>query len=112
MTLSQEEADAVFKIVDKVLTQVFGEKGTRLIYAYLESHYDLHPSEFAAKIDVFAKGLETFLNSGALIIERKIIKDIYSSYGLVQEAEFTRPGEASDFAGQVRFACKEHKQTA
>lgn len=104
MTLSKEEGDVVFTIVDKVLTQVFGEKVTHLIYTYLESHYDLRPSEFAAKIDVFAKGLETFLNSGALIIERKIVKDIYSSCGLIQEAEFVKAGEASDFAGQVRFA--------
>lgn len=103
MTLLTEE-DVVFKIVDKVLTQVFGGKVTSLIYKHLENRYELRPSEFAARIDVFANGLETFLSSGAHIIERKIIEDIYLCYGLTEQTEALRENQPCDFAGQVRFA--------
>jgi hypothetical protein len=103
-TPATKEVDPVFKIVDNVLKQVFGEKVTPLIYKYLETHYALKQNEFSTKIGVFAKGLENFLNTGAPIIERKILNDIYSSYGVIRKMDLTNAREAYDFAGQVRIA--------
>jgi len=94
--------DKISKIIDKVLRQVFGVEATRLIYRYLESKYCLKRSEIAERIEVFAAGLEEFLRSGAYVIERKILEDIYSNYGLLRRLEFERVQEESDFVSQVK----------
>ena len=100
----ENAADPVFRIVDNILRQVFGEKVTLLIYRHLESRYSLRTDEFSTKIDVFAKGLESFLSSGALLIERKILDDVYSSYGLLRKMEIVKASNEYNFASQVRFA--------
>jgi hypothetical protein len=103
-TTVENAADPVFRIVDNILRQVFGEKVTLLIYRHLESSYSLRTDEFSTKIDVFAKGLESFLSSGALLIERKILDDVYSSCGLLRKMEIVKASDGYDFASQVRFA--------
>ncbi|MEM3730741.1 MAG: hypothetical protein QW667_00965 [Candidatus Bathyarchaeia archaeon] len=94
MPKTQTIENKISHIIDKVLTQIFGEEATSLIYRYLEKNYSLKKDEIAEKIDLFAKGLEDFLNSGAYVIEKKILEDIYSNYGLIKrvkpEDDFTR----------------------
>jgi hypothetical protein len=97
------EDDRISKIIDRVLRQVFGEEATHLIYKHLESKYSLKSNEVSEKIDAFARGLEEFLSSGAYVIERKILEDIYSSYGLIRRLELERTQDESDFVSQVRF---------
>jgi 5'-deoxynucleotidase YfbR-like HD superfamily hydrolase len=94
--------DKISKIIDKVLKQVFGEEATHLIYRHLENNYSLKRNEITEKIDVFAAGLEEFLRSGAYVIERKILEDIYSNYGLLRRLELERVQEESDFVSQVK----------
>ena len=94
--------DKLSKIIDKVLKQVFGEEATHLIYRHLENNYSLKRHEIAEKIEVFATGLEEFLRSGAYVIERKILEDIYSNYGLLRRLELERVQEESDFVSQVK----------
>jgi hypothetical protein len=94
--------DKISKIVDRVLKQIFGEEATLLIYRHLENKYSLKQNEVSEKIDLFAKGLEEFLSSGAHVIERRILDDIYSSYGLIRRLEFERVQEEFDFANQVK----------
>jgi hypothetical protein len=100
----RKKEDKIFEIIDRVLKQVFGEEATLLIYKHLERHYSLSQSEFSEKIDVFAKGLEDFLSSGAYIVESKILNDIYSSYGSLPRARRERALEEYDFASQIRIA--------
>jgi hypothetical protein len=95
--------DRVSRIVDKVLRQVFGEEAARLIYGYLERSYSLRQDEIGDKIDVFARGLEEFLRSGAYVVERKILEDIYSSYGLLRRLELEKMQEECDFVSQVKM---------
>jgi len=102
--LTRKKVDSVFQIVDNILKQVFGEKSTLLIYRYLETHYSLPKHEIGVKIDVFAEGLENFLSSGAPLIERKILQDIYSRQGIMRTIEIDDVDEEFDFATQVRFA--------
>jgi hypothetical protein len=92
----------ISKIIDKVLKQVFGEEATHLIYRHLENKYGLERNEIAEKIEVFAVGLEEFLRSGAYVIERKILEDIYSNYGLLRRLELERVQEENDFVSQVK----------
>jgi sulfur transfer complex TusBCD TusB component (DsrH family) len=91
--------DRVAKVIDGVLIQVFGEKAASLIYRYLERNYSLKRDEVAVKIDVFAKGLEAFLSSGACVVERKILEDLQSSFGLADGSE----SACMDFVDQMRF---------
>jgi hypothetical protein len=94
--------DKISKIIDKVLKQVFGEEATNLIYRHLENNYSLKRNEIAEKIEVFATGLEEFLRSGAYVIERKILEDIYSNYGLLRRLELERVQAESDFVSQMK----------
>lgn len=97
----------ISKIVDRVLKQVFGDEATLLIYRYLENNYAVKQDEIADKIDVFAAGLEEFLKSGAYVVERKILQDIYSSYGLLRRLELERTQEEFDFVCQVKSLLRE-----
>ena len=96
--------DKIFKIIDNVLKQVFGENATHFIYKYLEQHYSLHPSEFSEKIDTFAKGLEDCLSSGAFAIETKILENICYVYGSFGTIEYESKAERYDFASQMKVA--------
>jgi hypothetical protein len=98
-----KKEDKISKIIDRVLRQVFGEEATFLIYRHLEKNHCLRQDEIAEKIEVFAKGLEEFLSSGAYVVERKILDDIYSSYGLLRRLELERTQEEYDFVNQVKL---------
>jgi hypothetical protein len=91
--LTRKKEDQILRIIDKVLKQVFGEEATLFIYKYLEQHYSLHQSEFSEKIDIFAKGLEECLSSGAFAVENKILEDISSIYGAFSKTRFERKSE-------------------
>lgn len=99
---NNNKEDRISEIIHRVLKQVFGEEATHLIYQYLESNYSLKQNEISEKIDVFAEGLEEFLRSGAYVIERKILEDIYSSYGLLRRLELEKVQEEHNFVGQMK----------
>ena len=105
-TLPREKNDKIFQIIDKVLKQIFGEEATLFIYKYLEQHYSLRQSDFSKKIDVFAKGLEECLSSGAFAIQNKILEDISAIYGSFSEAKFERKPERYDFASQMKIVMR------
>jgi len=94
--------DKISRIIDKVLRQVFGGEATYLIYRYLEKNYRLKRGEIGERIEVFAAGLEEFLSSGAFVVERKILEDIYSDYGLLRRVELKRVQDESNFVNQVK----------
>jgi len=99
---NKEKEDKISKIVDSVLKQVFGEEATSLIYKHLEKNRGVKPNEISEKIEVFAKGLEEFLSSGAYVIEKKILEDICSTYGLLRRLELERMQEEFDFVNQLK----------
>jgi hypothetical protein len=94
--------DKVSKAIDNVLRQIFGDEATLLIYKHLENHYSVRQDEIVEKIDAFAKGLEEFLRSGAYAIEKKILENIYSSYGLTHRLEF-EGRSTHDFVSQMKI---------
>lgn len=104
---TNKEKEKISRVIDRVLTQVFGEEATRLIYHHLEANYSLKPNEIADKIEVFAKGLEDFLMSGAYVVERKILEDIYSSCGLLRRLELEKTQDECDFVRQVKMFMRE-----
>ncbi|HVP27512.1 MAG TPA: hypothetical protein VMT26_07620 [Candidatus Bathyarchaeia archaeon] len=102
LTQQTKNDDRIARIIDRVLKQVFGETATLLIYKHLEHNYSLKQDEIAEKIDIFARGLEDFLTSGAFVVEQKILEDIYSSCGLLRRIELERNQEEHDFVAQIK----------
>lgn len=100
--MRNKKVNKIAEIIDHVLKQVFGE-ASNLIYKYLETNYNVKRNEIAEKIDVFATGLESFLSTGAYVVERKILEDIYSNYGLLRRLELERTSNERDFAHSVRL---------
>ncbi len=105
-TLTVKKRDTISKIIDTVLKQVFGKGATSFIYKYLEQNYSLRQSEFSEKIDVFAKGLEECLSSGAFAVENKILEGISAIYGNFNKTGFERESEGYDFATQMKIAMR------
>lgn len=93
----------VSEAIDKVLRRVFGDEAALLIYKYLENRCSLQQDEIVEKIDVFAKGLEEFLRSGAYVIEMKILEDLYSNYSLINRPEFETRRNKCDFVSQMKM---------
>lgn len=69
-TLKREKKpERLFKIVDKVLRQIFGEPATLFIYKYLEEKHSLKPEDIPNKLEIFTEGLEKYLSdSGASVV--------------------------------------------
>lgn len=105
MSGQNRDNDKIFHIIDKVLNQVFGEEATNFIYEYLERQYSLHRSDFSKRIEVFAKGLEDCLSSGAFAVEGKILDDISAVYGPFRNMSPGRT-ERYDFADQMKIALR------
>jgi len=92
----------ISNVIDKVLRQVFGEEATLLIYRHLERHYSVEREDIGQKIELFAQGLEDFLRSGAIVVERKILEDICQSSGLIKRWELENVGDGRDFVSQMK----------
>jgi len=59
----------LFRIIDKVLTQIFGEPATLFIYKYLEEKHSLKREEIPNELEIFSEGLEKYLSdSGASVV--------------------------------------------
>ena len=67
--------EKLFNIVDKVLKQIFGETATVSIYKYLEEKCSLKREDIPSKPEVFAEGLEMYLNSGASVVAGMILNE-------------------------------------
>lgn len=94
--------EAVVAIIDNILNQVFGKEATLLIYTHLERNYSLKRSEISDKIELFARGLEDFLKSGAYVIERKILEDINSNCNPLRTTELENVNDETNFVTQIK----------
>jgi hypothetical protein len=74
--LNKPTGDSINKIINNVLTELFGEKGTLYIYKYLENYYQLRPNQFSYKLERFSQGLEDCLSSGAIPVQTRILHAI------------------------------------
>ena len=92
--------DLLLKVADKMLKQVFREAGTKVIYDFLENNSHLKREEIAEKPEVFSAGLERLLGSGAQVIEKLILKNLYRRLGLKFEEKESY--EFSDYVKELR----------
>jgi len=71
----------LLKVIDEELKQIFGEAATLMIYSHLRKNYSLKREEIPDKLEIFVKGLEEFLSSGAHVVEKIVLRKVYSSFG-------------------------------
>ncbi len=65
----KKKPERLFRIVDKVLKQIFGETATLFIYKYLEEKHSLRREDIPNEPEIFAEGLEKYLSdSGASLV--------------------------------------------
>ena len=72
----EKKPDRLFKVVDKVLKQIFGELAAVTIYEYLEEKYSLKREDIPDEPEIFAEGLEKYLSdSGASLVLGTILDE-------------------------------------
>jgi len=71
-----KQSETLDKIIDRVLNQILGQEATHIIYNYLENNYSIQRHEIAEKLDSFNQALENYLGSGAVVIEKVILKNL------------------------------------
>jgi len=72
--------NVLLRVIDEQMLQIFGKAGTDVIYAYLANHHSLKREEIPERIDVFVRGLEDYLGSGAHAIETMLLRAVYSRF--------------------------------
>ncbi|WNZ29678.1 MAG: hypothetical protein IAX21_02060 [Candidatus Bathyarchaeota archaeon] len=90
-------------IVDDSLKQVFKKEGTKVIYDFLEKQAQLKLEEIANKPEVFSDNLAKLMMSASTIIEKHILKNLYSELGINFEEK-----KGYKFADYIKYARREN----
>ena len=62
--------------------RVLGEGGKHMVFFYLERNYSIRKQDIPRNLEAFAFGLEKIFGAGAPVLEKMILKCIYSKLGL------------------------------
>ena len=87
--------DLLLSVIDETIKYVFREFGAQIIYNSLEKDTHLKREEIAKKIDIFSAGLKKLLGSGAPVVEKMILKNLYCKLELKFEEK--KDHEFSDY---------------
>jgi len=74
--------DFLLSAVDETLKHVFKEAGAQVVYGFFENKCHLKRREIAHRSENFSDGLERLLGSAAPMIEKMILKKLYSKLEL------------------------------
>ena len=98
----EKDFDKLFiEAVDEGL-DVLGESGRHMIFFHLEKSYSIKRHEIPKKPEAFAAGLEKIFGAGASVLEKLIVKSLYSKLGLKYEDKEERP--FADYVKNVKEA--------
>lgn len=87
--------------IDEGFKEIFGEAATEIIYKYLGDKYSLKREDIPENLEVFSEGVEAFFNSSAAwTVERNVLKNFYSTFGLQYQNENHR--SFSDHVAKLR----------
>jgi len=106
----EKDFDKLFiEAVDEGL-DVLGKSGRQMIFFHLEKSYSIKRHEIPKKPEAFAAGLEKIFGAGASVLEKLIVKSLYSKLGLKYEDKKERP--FADYVNDVKEAddAKEARQ--
>jgi len=82
MQRKQEEFEKLFmEAVDESLKSL-GESVRQMIFFHLENSYSIKRHDIPKKPEAFAEGLEKIFGKGASVLEKIIVKTLYSKLGL------------------------------
>ncbi len=93
--------DLLLDAVDETLRQVFREEGVKVIFHYFENKCHLKRSEIAKKPEYFCACLQRMLSSAGPMVEKMILKNLYSKLGLKFEEE-KKGYKFSDYIKELR----------
>lgn len=84
-----EFAKVLIEAVDYGL-RILGESSRKAILYHLEKDYSITRAKIPERTESFAKGLEGIFGAGSLVIERSILKCLYSKLRLEYEEKKNR----------------------
>jgi len=85
VTIKQEEFEKLFMEAVDVSLKSLGESVRQMIFFHLEKSYSIKKHDIPKKPEAFAEGLEKIFGVGALVLEKIIVKTLYSKLGLEYE---------------------------
>ncbi|KPV62988.1 MAG: hypothetical protein AOA66_1058 [Candidatus Bathyarchaeota archaeon BA2] len=87
---------------------VLGESGKQMIFFHLEKSCSIKKHEIPKKPEAFAEGLEKIFGAGASVLEKLIVKSLYSKLGLKckEKSEYT----FADYLNNVKNAKEDSKR--
>ncbi len=71
--------------------ETLGESGKHMIFFHLDKSYSVKKNDIPKKPEAFARGLQKIFGAGASVIEKLILKSLYSKLGLECEYAENRP---------------------
>ena len=85
--------DSLLNVIEVTLNHVFNELGAEFIFDFLRKEHHLTREEIAEKPEIFSAGLDRLLGSGAIVIEKLILKRLSSKLQLnyTEKADFEFP---------------------
>jgi hypothetical protein len=90
----------LFDAVDETLRCIFREEGAKFILDYLENKCHLNRRRIAEELEDFSAGLDRLLTSARPVVEKLILKNLYSKLELrFEEKEGYR---LSDYLKELR----------
>jgi len=85
MQRKREEFEKLFmEAVDESLKSL-GESCRQMVFFHLENTYSVKRKDIPKKPKAFAEGLEKIFGEGALVLEKIVVKTLYSKLGLEYE---------------------------
>jgi hypothetical protein len=88
---TEKEFEKLFiEAVDEGL-ETLGESGKHMIFFHLDKRYSVKRHEIPKKPEAFARGLEKIFGAGASVLEKLIVRSLYSKLGLKLEDLGSRP---------------------
>ena len=73
------------EITDGVLETMFGKIGKKTILRILDERHSLTPHKIAEDPRSFIEGLEELVGSGAKVITKSVVREMYSKMGITQQ---------------------------
>jgi hypothetical protein len=75
------------ELVTQRMEQLLGETASRILFDYLKRDHHLLTGDICERSEVFFAGLEEVVGVGAKMLERLVLKDLYSNFLEYEEKE-------------------------
>lgn len=70
--------DTLMNVIEQSLVETLGRSGAKAMFFRLEQDYQLKKETIPENLEIFHKGIIKILGSGALIMEKHIVKALYA----------------------------------